>query len=40
MTTTATDEDTLLRFLLETSGVRGVLVRLNATWAAVRERVA
>jgi len=40
MTTTATDDDTLLRFLLETSGVSGVLVRLDKTWAAVRERVA
>jgi molecular chaperone Hsp33 len=40
MTTTATDDDTLLRFLLETSGVSGVLVRLESTWAAVRERVA
>jgi molecular chaperone Hsp33 len=37
--TTASDDDILLRFLLETSGVRGVLVRLTATWAAVRERV-
>jgi len=36
--TTTDDNDTLLRFLLETSGVHGVLVRLNATWAAVRER--
>ena len=34
---TSTD-DALLRFLLETSGVRGVLVRLTDTWAAVRER--
>jgi molecular chaperone Hsp33 len=30
--------DGLLRFLLETSGVRGVLVRLTDTWAAVRAR--
>lgn len=39
MTTAATEDDTLLRFLLETSGVSGVLVRLDKTWAAVRERV-
>ena len=34
---TATN-DSLLRFLLETSGVRGVLVRLTDTWATVRTR--
>jgi molecular chaperone Hsp33 len=38
MTTTSETDDALLRFLLETSGVRGVLVRLTETWAAVRER--
>ena len=31
-------DDILMRFLLETSGVSGVLVRLKETWAAVRER--
>ncbi|HEY2346026.1 MAG TPA: Hsp33 family molecular chaperone HslO [Xanthomonadaceae bacterium] len=31
-------DDVLLRFLLETSGVRGVLVRLTSTWQAVLER--
>ncbi len=36
MPATADTDDTLLRFLLETSGVRGVLVRLTDTWAAVR----
>ena len=30
--------DGLLRFLIEVSGVRGVLVRLSDTWAAVRQR--
>ena len=30
--------DGLLRFLIEASGVRGVLVRLSDTWAAVRQR--
>ncbi len=34
----AATDDTLLRFLLDTSGVRGVLVRLTDTWTAVRER--
>ena len=37
-TVTSESDDTLLRFLLETSGVRGVLVRLTKTWATVRER--
>lgn len=32
------DDDVLHRFLLERSGVRGVLVRLDATWQAVRAR--
>ena len=32
------ESDALLRFLLETSGVRGVLVRLTDTWQAVLER--
>lgn len=31
-------DDVLLRFLLENSGVRGVLVRLTATWQSVLER--
>jgi molecular chaperone Hsp33 len=31
-------DDVLLRFLLEASGVRGVLVRLASTWQAVLER--
>lgn len=35
---TANDDDSLLRFLIEASGVRGVLVRLTDTWTAVRER--
>jgi molecular chaperone Hsp33 len=34
----ARTDDILLRFLLETSGVSGVLVRLKDTWGAVRER--
>lgn len=33
-------DDILLRFWLEVSGVRGVLVRLTQTWQAVRERAA
>lgn len=37
-TTDALPDDVLLRFTLETSGVRGVLVRLHATWQAIRER--
>jgi len=32
------DRDALSRFLLETSGVRGVIVRLTDTWQAVRGR--
>lgn len=32
------DEDVLHRFLLERSGVRGVLVALDETWRTVRER--
>ncbi|HTA65517.1 MAG TPA: Hsp33 family molecular chaperone HslO [Xanthomonadaceae bacterium] len=36
--TETTQGDILVRFLLETSGVRGVLVRLNATWRTVLER--
>jgi molecular chaperone Hsp33 len=38
--TNTTDRDILQRFLLESSGVRGVLVRLNDTWADVRSRAA
>ncbi len=34
----AASDDLLLRFILEASGVRGVLVRLNATWQAVLAR--
>jgi molecular chaperone Hsp33 len=34
------DEDVLHRFLLERSGVRGVLVQLDETWQAVRSRAA
>jgi molecular chaperone Hsp33 len=34
------ESDALLRFLLEASGVRGVLVRLTETWRAVLERTA
>ncbi len=30
------DRDVLSRFMLERSGVRGVLVRLNDTWSAIR----
>ncbi len=37
-TVTSESDDTLLRFLLATSGVRGVLVRLTETWSAVRAR--
>jgi molecular chaperone Hsp33 len=36
--TEPSSEDVLLRFLLDTSGVRGVLVRLTATWKSVLER--
>jgi molecular chaperone Hsp33 len=32
------DRDALSRFLLETSGVRGVIVRLTDTWQAIRAR--
>ena len=32
------DRDTLTRFLLERSGVRGVLVHLDETWRSIRER--
>lgn len=32
------DRDTLTRFMLEHSGVRGVLVHLDATWQTIRER--
>ncbi len=32
------DRDALTRFLLDASGVRGVIVRLGATWQAVRAR--
>jgi molecular chaperone Hsp33 len=32
------DDDVLHRFLLEKSGVRGVLVRLDETWQSVRSR--
>lgn len=32
------DRDALTRFLLERSGVRGVIVRLDATWATIRDR--
>ena len=38
MTAMTETNDALIRFLLETSGVRGVLVRLTDTWAAVRAR--
>jgi molecular chaperone Hsp33 len=34
------DEDVLHRFMLERSGVRGVLVQLDETWQAVRMRAA
>jgi molecular chaperone Hsp33 len=36
--TTVADEDVLHRFLLERSGVRGILVRLDETWRTVRAR--
>ncbi len=36
--TLASSNDGLLRFLIEASGVRGVLVRLTDTWSAVRQR--
>lgn len=32
------DRDALTRFLLDASGVRGVIVRLDSTWQAVRTR--
>ena len=32
------DRDALSRFLLETSGVRGVIVRLTDTWQTIRSR--
>lgn len=32
------DRDSLTRFLLERSGVRGVLVHLDAAWQAIRDR--
>ncbi len=32
------DRDALTRFLLERSGVRGVIVRLSDTWASIRDR--
>ena len=32
------DRDALTRFLLDASGVRGVIVRLGSTWQAVRSR--
>lgn len=35
---TSYDRDGLTRFLLEHSGVRGVLVRLDRTWQSIRER--
>ncbi len=38
--TPAADQDVLHRFLLERSGVRGVLVHLDHTWQTVRARVA
>ena len=38
--TTVAHDDFLLRFLLEASGVRGVLVRLTDAWTAVRARAA
>jgi molecular chaperone Hsp33 len=37
---TLTDRDVLHRFLLERSGVRGVLVRLDETWQTIRARAA
>jgi molecular chaperone Hsp33 len=37
-TTEVSDRDVLSRFLLEASGVRGVIVRLHETWQAVRAR--
>ena len=37
-TDTATASDALVRFLLEEAGVRGVHVRLDRTWAEIRER--
>lgn len=42
MTTTfpTTDRDHLSRFLLDTSGVRGVLVHLDDTWQEIRQRSA
>lgn len=38
--TQVADDDVLHRFLLERSGVRGVLVQLDASWQAVRGRAA
>lgn len=38
--TPVADQDVLHRFLLERSGVRGVLVHLDDTWQTVRARVA
>lgn len=35
---TNTDRDHLSRFLLDTSGVRGVLVHLDDTWQTIRQR--
>jgi len=35
-----TENDRLTRFLLEPSGVRGVLVDLHQTWDAIRARSA
>lgn len=34
----AADHDALSRFVLDRSGIRGVLVRLDATWAEIRSR--
>jgi molecular chaperone Hsp33 len=39
MTDVPPHHDRLTRFLLDASGIRGVLVRLDATWAATCERV-
>lgn len=38
--TSLPDADILHRFLLERSGVRGVLVRLDDTWQSIRQRAA
>ncbi|HVR81116.1 MAG TPA: Hsp33 family molecular chaperone HslO [Luteimonas sp.] len=40
MTEPVHDRDTLTRFLLDGAGVRGVHVRLDATWQQIRERAA